>query len=393
MNTYVKNGRLVAKLIGKIDASTAPEVDRLLRQAISQYPDLPLTLDADQLEYISSTGLRVILKLVREDGKALAVVNASPAVYEVFEVTGINTLIPVEKQLRRLDVADCPVIGVGAFGTVYRLNSDTVVKVFRDGEASLPIIRDETNRARQAFLMGVPTAIPFDIVRVGDQYGSVFEMINAQNCNDLVARDPSVLDDLLPRYAAFLNRLHAIEARPGVLPSARALFLKYLSVISASLDGRVSERLKYLLESMPEDLHLVHGDIHLKNLMTSSGEMILIDMDKLCTGNPIFEFASLCATYVLFNEDSPDDSMKFFGISAENSRRIYAETLRACLGNPDEEAFATAGAKVRTLSLLRFLKILLLEHSGVDTPLKKLQVRHASEELMELVFQVDSLAL
>ena len=41
--------------------------------------------------------------------------------------------------------------------------------------------------------------------------------------------------------------------------------------------------------------------------MISRGEMILIDMDHLALGDPVFEFAGLFAAYIAFNEDDPDD--------------------------------------------------------------------------------------
>lgn len=125
----------------------------------------------------------------------------------------MNTLFDVQKQKRRLSVEGCEIIGKGTFGTVYRLDDDTVVKVFADGEASLPMIEWEKERARAAFLLGIPTAIPFDIVQVGDQYGAVYEMIRARNCIDLVREDPASLDWLIPKFAELIKRFIAWNPR------------------------------------------------------------------------------------------------------------------------------------------------------------------------------------
>lgn len=393
MNSYLKNERLYIALEGRIDSSNAAQIEQEIEKILALHPGLPLTLDAEDLFYISSAGLRVLMKLKKGGQKDLTIQNVSPEVYEVFELTGMSALMNVQKRMRQIEVRDCPVIGQGTFGTVYRLDSDTVVKVYRGGERSLPIIREETAKARQALICGVPTALPFDIVQVDDQYGSVFELIDAQNLNDLVADNPAELDTVLPLYTAFLKKLHGIEMEQTLFPSARDIYLENLSEYASFLDEDTLALLTGLLKRMPDDLHLLHGDIQMKNVMLASGEVILIDMDKICTGNPAFEFASLFATYVAFNEDDPDNSMKFVGIRREDAFRIYHDSLLAYLNSPDEETFERMEKKVRLLGYMRFMAILTLELKDADSPLKELQIRHAAENLKNLSSQVDSLMI
>jgi len=58
-----EGNELVIFLKGKIDSSNAKDAERRIRDAIREYPDLPWVLDAQDLEYISSAGLRVLLGL------------------------------------------------------------------------------------------------------------------------------------------------------------------------------------------------------------------------------------------------------------------------------------------------------------------------------------------
>ena len=393
MKAYERDHRLIIELEGKIDSVNADRTETEIRQILAEYPADQLDLDAEKLTYISSSGLRILIRLDKEQPKGVTIRNVSPEVYEIFEVTGINTLMKVEKRKRRISVEDCEVIGEGAFGTVYRLDGDTVVKVYRDGENSLPIIEEEQRRSRQAFLSGIPTAIPFDIVRVGDQYGAVFEMINARNCNDLIAQDPAILPEMIPQYAAFLKKLHSKEAGLWPLESARDLYLGYLDVFGNLLPARTENRLRELLRSMPEDHHLIHGDIQMKNVMKAGDEMILIDMDKICTGNPVFEFASLYAAYIAFNEDDPLDSVRFLGIARETAHRIYNETLRCYLNPPDGKIPEETERSIRILGYIRLLKILIIERPKNNSELKEIRIRHSVEHLEELAFQTERLGI
>ena len=68
-------------------------------------------------------------------------------------------------------------IGQGANGKVHRIDRDTIVKVYLNPDA-LPKIHRERELARAAFLAGVHTAIPYDVVRIeGGGYGSVLESL------------------------------------------------------------------------------------------------------------------------------------------------------------------------------------------------------------------------
>ena len=56
-----------------------------------------LILDFKNLEYISSAGLRVIMKVVKQE-KSVSVINVSPEVYDIFDVSGFTNFITVEKR-------------------------------------------------------------------------------------------------------------------------------------------------------------------------------------------------------------------------------------------------------------------------------------------------------
>lgn len=169
MKTKLEGNNLTLYLDDRIDANNAPTVEQEIMAAISDNPGVDLTIDVGELEYISSAGLRVLMKLRKQAGAEVPVINASPEVYEIFEVTGFAELFKVMKALRQLSVEGLPVIGVGATVKVYRIDRETVVKVFRP-EASMQTIRQENERSKNAFLYGIPTAISYDILTFANDY-------------------------------------------------------------------------------------------------------------------------------------------------------------------------------------------------------------------------------
>lgn len=86
----------ILALIGRLDTVTAPELETEIF-AILPTAD-SLTLDMEKLEYISSAGLRVILKTQKAlaDNAGLKLINVSEAVKEVFDITGFSDFLTIE---------------------------------------------------------------------------------------------------------------------------------------------------------------------------------------------------------------------------------------------------------------------------------------------------------
>ncbi len=91
------NGTALAVAIeGRIDTTTAPQLEKELRGSIDGVQDL--ALDFAGVEYISSAGLRVLLtaqKIMNKQGK-MVLRNVREAVMEVFEVTGFQDILTIE---------------------------------------------------------------------------------------------------------------------------------------------------------------------------------------------------------------------------------------------------------------------------------------------------------
>ena len=88
--------KLVVALEGRLDTTTAPQLEEELKTGLEGVTDL--VIDLSKLEYISSAGLRVLLsafKIMRNKGK-MKVTNANELVKEVFEVTGFSDFMPIE---------------------------------------------------------------------------------------------------------------------------------------------------------------------------------------------------------------------------------------------------------------------------------------------------------
>lgn len=98
LKTKQDNGTLTYYLIGRVDTKVAPEFERDALAALETAPTADVVLDAADFEYTSSAGLRVLLKLRKLAKGAFSMINVSPEVYEILEMTGFAMLLNAEKK-------------------------------------------------------------------------------------------------------------------------------------------------------------------------------------------------------------------------------------------------------------------------------------------------------
>ena len=86
----------IIKLVGRLDTTTAPALDKTINEDIADVKNL--VLDVKELEYISSAGLRVLLGAQKKMQKigSMKVTNVTDAVMEVFDMTGFTDILVIE---------------------------------------------------------------------------------------------------------------------------------------------------------------------------------------------------------------------------------------------------------------------------------------------------------
>ena len=225
--------QLVIALSGRIDSGNAPDAEAAILDLTKDEHGRAVTIDAQALEYISSAGLRVLLRL-RKKYPEMRIINVSSDVYEILDMTGFNQMMTVEKAYRQVSIEGCEIIGRGANGTVYRIDGDNVVKVYTDADA-LEDIQRERELARLALVLGIPTAISYDVVRVGDSYGSVFELLDARSFSKILETQPEKMDWCVQEYVELLKTIHGTLVPAGKLPDMKDTALDWANFMQEHL--------------------------------------------------------------------------------------------------------------------------------------------------------------
>ncbi len=354
INYHTNKDVLYINLDGRVDATNASAVEESIQAIRKENAGLHTVLDLEKLVYISSAGLRILLRLRKEDSE-LSLINVSAEVYEILDMTGFTEMIDVQKAYRHLSVDGCEVIGKGANGAVYRYDPETIIKVYFNNDA-LPDIKRERELARKALVLGINTAIPYDVVRIGDKYGTVMELLAATSISKMIKKDPEHLEEPLKYFVDMLKQIHDTEIKPGEVPNMKDLALNWAKFDMEYLPEDIGKKLYQLVEAVPDQDTLMHGDYHTNNVMVRDEEALLIDMDTLCMGHPIFELGSMFNAFEGFSAIDHEVVHNFLGFPYEVSVKFWRKSLSMYLGTEDESVIDDVENKAKIVGYMRLLR-------------------------------------
>ena len=382
-----ENGAVIA-LSGRIDSSNAASVEAEIMAFAAGKENMSVIIDATDLQYISSAGLRVILRL-KKTAPDLKIVGVNAEVYEILDMTGFTDMLEVEKAYRVVSVEGCEEIGRGANGTIYRIDRDNVVKVYNNADA-LEDIKHEREVAKLALILGIPTAISYDVVKVGNSYGSVFELLNARSFSKILSTEPDKFDWCVKEYVEMLKKIHATEVPAGKLPDMKETAISWAEFMRDYLPGPYAEKLVGLVRAVPHDDHMIHGDYHTKNLELQNDEVLIIDMDTLAVGHPVFELASIFNAFVGYSEPDHEIIKKFQGFDFETGVAFWNASLAAYLGTDDAERIKEVQDKARVVGYTRMIRR-SIRRRGLESESGRAEIELWKSELIELLDRIDTL--
>lgn len=335
--TIVKTGDLTSlcyALGGRLDSKTAPQLEADLKQSLPQVREL--IFDCANLEYISSAGLRVLLaaqKHMQQQGR-LRIINPSRDLLDIFDMTGFSSILTIEKPVRQVCLDGCERIGAGLCGECWKLDDETVLKLYFEG-ASDDWIAREKEYAKAAFVLGIPTAISYDIVACGNRRGVVFEMLHAQTLASVIAGDLTHLEQYVAQFAALAKIVHATPGNPAVFPRALDFYKALLPRVDWLSEAEYGALVR-CIDTLPDADTCLHGDFHPSNVMVQDKELVFIDMGDFSIGHPYFDISLI---YNLFVRDYKNDlGYTITKLDAPNRRRFWKCFLHEYFGadTPEE---------------------------------------------------------
>ena len=345
---------------GRITSANAANAEKELMSLIERYGERELVIDMQDLQYISSAGLRVLLKARKYKQSNFLIQNVSDEVFDIFSVTGFSDMFQIKRKMKTYFLKKSDGLARSINGKIYEQDNDTMIKVY-SSRIPLKEVERERDFSHKALVHGVPTVIPYDVGIVGNCYGIVFEAVDTVSLAQAITREPEKLESYAEEFAFFLEDLHKIEIDGDDFPNIKERYREWMSLVGNQLSEKDKRNITVLLEGIPDKHTYVHGDIHLSNVVIHNGEMILMDMAGSAYGHPIFDLQGLYASLVAIEMERPMYCSTYFGISGKNCAKFWNTFYPIYMGNKSKAELEKMTQLLKSYYILKQKLLTLLE--------------------------------
>ena len=267
-----------------------------------------------------------------------------------------------QKQIQSADMphTDYPQIDLGAWrqvgeggnGKTY-VNADrpeVILKVNTPRLSTFDAVKREYDVSRAAAALGLPTPAMHEIVRLGDSYATIAQLIKPKRSLSRICCDePGRIEEMARLLCRRGKEMFALACDTAFFPSRKQQLLKALTKVQFVGRRRLAT-LTAFARSIPEPATCVHGDFQMGNLILSADRHYWIDLDRFGYGDPMFDIGHL---FLVCNVYAPLRRVQeIFHMTPEQFRRFWDAFAREYTGQEDHADFDLQAGRFACLDIV-----------------------------------------
>lgn len=243
------------------------------------------------------------------------------------------------QEYRPIDISAWTKVGEGGNGAVYRNPSepDVILKLNKAGLNTLSFVTREYEVSKAVENLGLQTPRTLEIVRVGDAYATVSELIrNKKSLSRICSDEPARTEEMAEVLCQHFKQLSTTPCNTDFFPDRKAQLLRALDKVQF-IGRKNREILKAYAQTVPDATTCSHGDLNMGNLVQSDDRYLWIDLGRFGSGSPMFDIGHLfqiCNVYA-----SMKQVQDIFHMPEEQLRRFWDAFARAYTGQEDHAEF------------------------------------------------------
>ena len=243
------------------------------------------------------------------------------------------------KTYQQIDLSEWTLVGEGYNGQAYlsEAHPGVMLKLVRRELGAARHVEKEFKAAQAAAAIGLPTPQVYEIVRDGEDHGYLCQAIEGKkSLSRMCADEPQRIPEIAALMADYGRSLHNTPIPAGVdVPDMKSLLQKAVDS-SPLLTEAQRERMKALVQALPEVKTCLHGDFQPGNLIMAQGKPYWIDLGWLAQGCYKMDLAHL---YKMMVVDSKIPQVQdLTHMTQEQMVAFWYAFAKAYTGSDDVEA-------------------------------------------------------
>ena len=200
--------------------------------------------------------------------------------------------------------------------------------------------------------------------------------------------NPEYFEQYKKMYADLSYQIVHTDAADSGLAECKGPLLEKFRNLSTVLSKEKYDKLVTMIKNIKDTGTLTHGDFHIKNILVQNGEPVLIDMDAVSIGNPIFELEGIYLSSKAYGIAEPNNCKEFFGVEQSVMDELYDALVRRYFENKTEAEMQVIFDKIKLLGTAHLAYQTIRYKKDVNGRLEK-----ALATLNELLDRYDDLNL
>jgi uncharacterized protein (TIGR02172 family) len=263
----------------------------------------------------------------------------------------------------------------------YMVDDETMVTVFTSPKA-LDEIEQQKANAREALTLGVPALFSFDVVKVGDRYGVIYEDLHAKSLGQQIMDDKGNFDHYVELYTDFVKGLHATHVTPGVIPSVKDNFYRDINAMGELITEGEKDKARAIVAAAPDGDSFLSQMLAPTNIRYQDDELFLNDFSRIAYGSPFFDLSAVTISLAQSAEADIPESMRYlvYNMDRESAVRLCEGLLRRYYDVRSDEQYQRI---YRLMRLFGLVKVMLapVTAPSLDERYKKAVIVAAREQL------------
>lgn len=266
----------------------------------------------------------------------------------------------------------------------WRLGNDRLLRTSTDmvplrAETDAQAVFDTYHAAR---LAGAPSPDALEVVRVADGYGVVVEYIAGLPLGTHLLFGSYSIEMAGHTMGVLARKLHSMHMGAG--RDWNALFAQRARELSTLMAPQAGKQLVSLVEMIPPSDALIHGDLHVANVVVLDGECHLIDMELAGYGHPTFDLAIARSRLIGAANDATVNARLGRDVSERVWRRIWRALLESYFEDASESTLDDLDQRFEVLAQIELCRQLCADYRSDADSLNDGQRRRLAESIQRI---------